>query len=138
MSGKTGLLLVLIISGAVVVYNVTTRLSDQTIDVVVGLSCGLAASVPVTLGLLIALTRRHREPVKKPEHVMSYPEPAAPNSSRQPYPPVIVITPQQGQWPNPYGGLPQPASLPPGYNMNDSPLRRDFKIIGEEDDSFDA
>jgi hypothetical protein len=141
MSARTGLLLVLMISGAVLIYTVTARLSEQTIDVVVGLLCGVVASVPVSVGLLIALTRRHRDRIVEEEEAGGDPEPVAPYAgyqSRHPYPPVIVITPQQGQLPGPYAGLLPPGAMPFGYDMNEPPTARDFKIIGEDDDDVDA
>jgi hypothetical protein len=136
MSGKTGLLLVLIVSGAVLVYTVTTRLSDQTLDVLVGLSCGIGAMIPVSAGLLIALTRRRREKPEQEGLEGDYLQQGGLHSSynpRQPYPPVIVVTPQQSPFPHPFGGM-----LPPGYNMNEPPMTRNFKIVGEDDDSYDA
>ncbi len=140
MSGRTSLLLVLIVAGAALVYSVAARMSEQTIDVVVGLLCGVGASVPVSAGLLIALTRRRSEPAEKEEPAPDYPAPAVPYGgypSRQPYPPVIVITPQQGQIPNAFGGLLPPGQMPAGYSMNEPPIMRDFRIIGQ-DDEFDA
>jgi hypothetical protein len=136
MSGKTGLLLVLTLSGAVIVYTIAARLSDQTLDVLVGLLCGVGATIPLSIGLLIALTRRRRERQDSEEQGGDYLERGAshsPYNPRQPYPPVIVVTPQQSQFPQPFGGM-----LPPGYNLNEPAMPRDFKIIGEDDGSFDA
>lgn len=141
MSGRTGLLLALIVAGAALTYAVTERLSEQTIDVVVGLVCGLTASVPAVIGLLIALTRRQRESVEDDEESSKFPNTGSPYEGytpRQPYPPVIVITPQHGQMPNPFGGFLPPGQSPIGYNMNEAPITREFRIIGEDDDGFDA
>lgn len=140
MSAKTGILVVLIISAAALIYTVTTRLSDQTLDTLVGLACGVAATIPISAGLLIALTRKRREPRPEHETITSFREPHPSNSAyphNQPYPPVIVVTPQQGQWPNPFGGLLSSGAPPPNYQGNEPRMGRDFKIIGE-DDGFDA
>jgi hypothetical protein len=136
MSIKTGLLLVLVIAGAVLVYSVAARISDQTLDVLVGLSCGVAATVPATIGLFLAVFRRRKDRQEAEEQTDDYNQHGRsiePYPPRQPYPPVIVVTPQQNQFPNSYGGM-----LPPSYNLNEPPRGRDFKIIGEDDDSFDA
>jgi hypothetical protein len=140
MSAKTGLLLALICLGAALVFTVTSRMSEQAINVVVGLMCGVAASIPVSVGLLIALTRKRDAPVDSEEE-SDYPEPVYPypsRSPRQPYPPVIVITPQQNQLPGPYAGLLPPGTFPPTYSLNEPPMTRDFRVIGEDDDSLDA
>lgn len=141
MSGKMGLMIVLVVAGAALTYAVTARLSEQTLDVMMGLMCGVAASIPLSVGVLIALTRRREQPAEEEEPALDYPVASAPyggHTPRQPYPPVIVITPQQGQMPNPYGGLLLPGHLPGGYNMNEPPMTRDFKIVGEVDDGYDA
>lgn len=141
MSGKMGLIIVLVVAGAALTYTVTSRLSEQTLDVMMGLGCGVAASIPVSVGLLIALTRRRQEPAEEYEQAPEYPSSPAPYggySPRQPYPPVIVISPQQGQIPNLYGGLLPPGSLASGYNMHEPPMTRDFKVVGDDDEGFDA
>ncbi len=143
MTAKIGVFLALTLIGVALVYQLTTRLSDQAIDVAVGVLCGIAASVPVSLGLLLALTRRRAqdsnsyddEPVSYPEPVTPYHPPAPP---RQPYPPIIVVTPPQNQSLNPYNTLLPPGSLPSGYNMQEPPSTRDFRIIGEDDDTFEG
>lgn len=141
MSGKMGLLIVLVVAGAGLTYTVAERMSEQTIDVVVGLLCGVGATIPISVGLLIALTRRRRVPADEQDQTPEFPSAPAPYggySPRQPYPPVIVITPQQGQMPNPYGGLLAPGQMPSSYGMNESPMTREFKIIGDDDEGFDA
>jgi hypothetical protein len=132
MAGKTGLLFVMIVAAAAVIYSVVARLSDQTIDVLVGLMCGVGATIPICIGLLIALTRRRHSHDAEEETEGIYPERGDSRSAynvRQPYPPVIVVTPQQSQLPHPFGGM-----LPPGYNLNEPPIPRNFKIVGEDDD----
>lgn len=141
MSAKTGLLLALICCGAALVFTVTSRMSEEAINVVVGLICGVAASIPVSVGLLIALTRSREVPDAAEDDGRDYPEPFYPyptRSPRQPYPPVIVVTPQQSQLPAAFGGLLPPGAFPAGLSMNEPPLTRDFRLIGEDDDSLDA
>lgn len=139
MSAKTILFLALGISGAVLVYTVTNRLSDQTLDVLVGLGCGIAATVPLSVGVLVALTRKRRE---EPDYDQrssrnvergntQYPQ-------RQPYPPVIVINPQHGQFPQAFGGILPPGMTSQGQNMNGVTTPRDFRIVGDDDDGYDA
>ncbi len=134
MSARTGFLAALILGAAALAYAVGTRLSSETINILVGVLCGIAASVPVSLGLLIALTRERKPPAEE-DVVSSYPDqlsPYPPRAPQQPYPPVIVVAPPQSQLPGPYGGY-----LPPG-NMREPPMTRDFKIIGDDEDDFQA
>ncbi len=135
MSRRTGLLAALILGAAALAYGIGTRLSTETINILVGVMCGIAASVPVSLGLLIALTREREAPTEEEDEVSGYPErisPYPPRASQPPYPPVIVVAPPQSQLPGPYGGY-----LPPG-NMREPPMTRDFKIIGDDEDDFQA
>ncbi len=134
MLGKTGLFIALIIGLVALVYTITSRLSAEALNVIVGALCGIAASVPVSLGLLIALTRRRDEPVEEEQAASGYPEridPYPPRPPQSPYPPVIVVAPPQGQLPSPYGGY-----LPPG-NMHEPTVTRDFRIIGEDEDDLE-
>lgn len=72
MSGKMGLMIVLVVAGAALTYTVTSRLSEQTLDVMMGLGCGVAATIPVSVGLLIALTRRRQQPAEDEEEHPEY------------------------------------------------------------------
>ncbi len=147
MATRTGLILSLIVGAAVLAYQLTSRLSADAINVAVGVLCGIAASLPVALGLLIALTRQRETREDEYEHEAdSYaepprrqgPAPHAPMSGYgSGYPPVIVVAPPQNQLPNPYAHLLPPGNLPPG-SMHEPPISRDFKIIGGDDDTFDV
>ncbi len=139
MSGKNvlGLLFVLGLLG--LVYSIAMRLSAEALNVIVGVLCGVAASVPVSIGLLLALTRNRQSEVdydsaNEYETPTYQPAPYTPPAPPQSYPPIIVMAPPTGQLPNPYQ-LP-PNALPPGYTMNEPPRTRDFKIIGEDDDDL--
>ncbi len=117
------------------VYIVGTRLSEQALNVLLGITCGIAASIPVSLGLLIALTRQRKARVEtEPEEPgqVSSPVPYAPRPAQLPYPPVIVVAPSQN-WPLGYDRW-----LPPGYGTGSGTSPRDWKIFGEEDDEMDA
>ncbi len=144
MSGKSALILVLVLGLVTVVYQVSMRLSTEAINIIVGMACGIAATVPVSLGLLLALTRersdRPRAAEEPEEDYGQSPEPVPyypPQPPRLPYPQVVVLAPPQNSAPNPYQNLLPPGSFAPGYNMNEPPRTRDFKIIGD-DEEWDA
>lgn len=139
MSGKNALVLLFLLGLFAVVYSVSTRLTSEALNVIVGLLCGIGASIPVTIGLLLALTRERHSAAEyvdtsEDDHTRYQPAPYAPPAQPQAYPPIIVMAPPTGQLPNPYQ-LP-PNALPPGYTMNEPPRTRDFKIIGEDDDDL--
>ncbi len=90
MSGKTGFILALILGAVALAYVIGSRLSAEAINILVGVLCGIAASVPVSLGLLIALTRRRDQAVEPEAESSSYPErvdPYPPRAPQSPYPP---------------------------------------------------
>ncbi len=115
----------LIVAGAAfavaLAYVVGSRLSNEAIAVVVGAVCGISASVPVSIALVIASSNhwgRNEEPS----------EPCYDPSPRRyvPQPPVIIMAQPQAQMPynypqNPYYFPAQPSVEP-----------REFKIIGGE------
>ena len=96
-----------------------TRMSSDAIAVLVGVIAGVAASIPCAL-LLMAVTRR-----REPEHVEER-EP-----SRHAGPPVIVVTP---------GTSPQqlPSYVPYGYPADQSPNRRQFRVMGYDEEDAEA
>ncbi len=96
---------------------VANRLSSEAMAVVVGIVCGVLASVPTSLLLLIFVRRMRSDSSQQ----------SAPPQHQ--YPPVIVINPNsapsgrsQDLWSEPGG------SQPAGY------VPRDFRIVGEEDE----
>ncbi|MBI3536432.1 MAG: hypothetical protein HY070_02535 [Chloroflexi bacterium] len=103
---------------AIIVGN---RLSNDAMTVIVGALCGLMATVPLTIALVIALRQNW----------------GAPRASRDDFesrayahqPPVVVISPPQ-QMGAPYGFQSNQLYLPPNVPAPGAP--RDFKIIGEE------
>jgi hypothetical protein len=114
---------------AIIAFTVTLaivvgdRLHSEALAVVVGIVCGVLASVPTSILLLILMRRLTTEP---PNRSQQHHQPPAP------YPPVIVINPNAGpqsQPPNPF--FDPPENRPAGY------LPREFKIVGEEDEDDD-
>lgn len=82
------------------------RMSTEAMAVVIGIVCGVAASIPTTALLVLVLTRRERH---KEEETARY-------GRQGSYPPVVVIQggapqsmlpgPQAGYWPAPPSGPP--------------------------------
>ncbi|MBI4788633.1 MAG: hypothetical protein HY782_16500 [Chloroflexi bacterium] len=125
---RNGIVLVGIAFAATFAVVVGNRLSDEAMAVVVGAICGISASIPVSIGFVIAASRhwgRDDRGGDAPGRGYDEPRPYA-----QPQPPVIVISPpQQNQSPYQYPAAPYylPAS------NGDAPLgAREFKIIGDE------
>jgi hypothetical protein len=105
---------------------VGNRLSNDALAVVVGAVCGISASIPVTIGLVIAASRNwgREENVRDAERGYDY------GSNRYALqPPMVIFAP------------PQPAQLPYGFPQGQyvAPMSapalgapREFKIIGGE------
>ena len=107
---------------AVIVGN---RLSNEAMAVVVGAVCGISASIPVSLALVIAASRNWGR-VEGPREV----EYDYGSHRYAPQPPqILVVSPPQPPQP-PYGYAPSQYYLPPGAPDVGAP--RDFKIIGDE------
>lgn len=109
---------------AVVVGN---RMSADAMAVVVGVVCGVLASVPTSLLLIWALGRRG-------QGAMSGAERAGQVGAGSHYPPVIVVNPGTGYGVpgcGPAPGLPLERSLP----MPGGP--RTFKVVGDEETALD-
>jgi hypothetical protein len=107
--------LVFVITLAAVVGS---RMSAEAMAVVVGVVCGVAAGIPTSVLLLLALGRRDRQPSHAHEHSAQY------GGS----PPVVVIQ----------GGAPQ--ALPPSQYAGYWPAvtpgkgeRRQFQVVGDEE-----
>lgn len=94
------------------------RMSAEAMAVVVGVVCGVAAGIPMSVLLMLILTRRERQV-----------EEAYGQGGRYgAYPPVVVIQ----------GGTPAPNSLLPPYyptqGVIHEPLPREFRVVGEGED----
>lgn len=105
---------------------VGNRLSNEAMAVVTGALCGISATVPVTLALFIAMSRRWGH--APPDQEITPRQYAPPYHTQQP--PVIVVAPPQMQT-MPYGYSPSSFYLPPTINEG-APRGREFKIVGEE------
>lgn len=145
---RTGFILAVIIAAAVMAYQIGSRLSDDAIMTIVGVSCGIAASIPVSVGLLIALTRERNvyadydydepEPAPTPYNVYRPSMPpqsqlnAHPQQSQQPQ--IIVVAPPQQPLPQNYA--PYSSYLQsPGQAALLAPMQeRTFKIVGDDGD----
>jgi hypothetical protein len=140
---RTGFILAVIIAAAVMAYQIGSRLSDQAIMTIAGVSCGIAASIPISVGLLIALTRERPvyaaeeyiepEPVPEPYTIYRPSVPSQPQHQVPQQPQIIVVAPPQPQLSQnyaPYGNYlqsPTPAALP-------APMQeRTFRIVGDQD-----
>lgn len=102
---------------------VAKQMSTEAMAVVIGIICGVAASIPTSLLLLLVLSRRDRAGDDEAER----------RTRRAQYPPVVVIQggspqalpqgPQAGYWPMP---TPGPSS------------QRQFHVVGDDDFVLDA
>lgn len=110
-------LIAFVVALGIVVGN---RLSAEAMAVVVGIVCGVLASVPTSILLLIMVRRMTNDSSQR-----------SPQQQHQ-YPPVIVINPNAGQQGRGYDPwYDSPESQPSRY------LPRDFRIVGEEDEEDD-
>jgi hypothetical protein len=108
-----GLGLIFVIALAVIVGK---KMSADAMAIVVGVVCGVVASIPTAILLLIMSARRDRQ------------RPQPPANRNGSYPPVVVIQ----------GGAPQslPPGQPPGYWPAPPPAPaadRQFHVVGGED-----
>ena len=97
---------------------VGNRMSTEAMAVVVGVVCGVAAGIPMSMLLLLVLNRRDRHPEDAPYGQMG--------GRLGSYPPVVVIQ----------GGSAAPGQLmPPFYSaparMQEA-AQREFRIVGDE------
>jgi hypothetical protein len=108
------ILLAFAVTLAVVVGN---RMSAEAMAVVVGVVCGVAAAIPMSLLILLVSRRRDREV----EAFGPYGQRSARSGA---YPPVVVIQ----------GGTPTPNPLqPPFYGNSVEAAPRQFHIVGEQE-----
>ncbi|HZQ09336.1 MAG TPA: hypothetical protein VFD70_22350 [Anaerolineae bacterium] len=145
---KTGTLIVFSLIGAAIVYQVVTRVSQDALNVALGVMCGIGASIPVSVGLMIAMTRQRqqaqaeyewRDEEPTPAHLLSDPMPQRIPQPAPQQPQVIVIAPPQSQFAG--GQFPQGLNLGtmswsngqfPYIEGNQAMEERNWRIIGEE------
>ncbi|MCB0191212.1 MAG: hypothetical protein KDJ65_04640 [Anaerolineae bacterium] len=93
------------------------RLSPDAMAVIIGIICGVLASIPTSIILVWVLRQREKQPEE-----MGY----GGYNRYGHYPPVVVVN---GQGTNGYGNS---AAPPPVLTPNTPPGTRDFKVIGQE------
>ncbi|GAB4534649.1 MAG: hypothetical protein Kow0063_17990 [Anaerolineae bacterium] len=99
-----------------------TRMSADALGVLVGVICGVLASVPTSLVLVWALVRRLQGQSQEPtRHSIGNPG----------YPPVVVVNPGAGYGLPGYG----PSMTTPSLPLPGGP--RSFKVVGEEETMLD-
>lgn len=131
---RNGIIVTAIAFAVALAYVVGSRLSGEAMAVVVGVVCGISASIPVCLALVIATSNHwgRREESSAPD-----PARAGYDLRRYAQPPVVFLAPPQTQLPYPYpqnpylGGANYAAVIPAPIG---DPYRapREFKIIGGE------
>ena len=120
---RNGIVLVGIAFAVTFAVIVGQRLSDEAMAVVVGAICGISASIPVSIGFVIAATRHWGREERGDDSVgRRYDEP-------RPQQPIIVVAPPQ-QLQSPYNFNQGQYYFPPSAPPPGAP--RDFKIVGDE------
>ena len=106
--------------GVVLAIIIGIRLEQAALTAVVGVVCGVGASIPT--GLLVVMLLRRRDDKQR----------ARVRESQQP--PVVVVTA-----PTAPAQLPQGSAWPGAFPTALPPAQREFSVIGEEgiDDEFD-
>jgi hypothetical protein len=122
---RNGLILAGLAFAVALAIIIGNRLSDEAIAVVVGAICGISASIPVSLALVIAASKNWGRDEGPREIGYDY---GAHRYTPQP-PQILVVSPPPPA-PSPYGFAPSPYYLPPGAPDIGAP--REFKIIGDE------
>lgn len=105
-----------VVSIAVLSIVVGTRISADAMAVIIGIVCGVLASIPTSVLLVWALRQRDRQLEMQA---------ANPYQRMGHYPPVVVVN---GQGTNGYGSM-----MPPVPTLTATANgSRDFKVIGQE------
>ena len=126
---RNGIILAGIAFAVALAVIVGNRLSSEAMAVVVGAVCGISASIPVSLALVIAASKnwgREETPPRDAPYGAGYDY----GAHRYAPPPQILVVSAPPQAPSPYGFPQNQFYLPPGAPDIGAP--RDFKIIGDE------
>ena len=122
---RNGIILAGIAFAVALAVIVGNRLSNEAMAVVVGAVCGISASIPVSIALVIAASKNWGRDEAPPREIgYDY---GAHRYAPQP-PQILVVSPPPAQ--PPYGFPQNQYYLPPGAPDMGAP--RDFKIIGDE------
>jgi hypothetical protein len=92
--------------------TVGTRLSSDAIAILIGIVCGILATIPTSIIFVWAMQLRERQLSGRGQE----------GYGGRSYPPIIVVNGQ-----NPHSYMPQPTALPSGPTTP-----RSFKVIGQE------
>ncbi len=115
------------------VVVIGSRMSADAMAVVVGVACGIGASVPTCLFLVWALVRRAQGMAAEAQGYGR-------NGAGASYPPVVVVNPGYGA--QSYGPAPGMISPPPaqltGANGQFVGGQRTFKVVGDEETFEDS
>lgn len=95
------------------------RMSTEAMAVVVGVVCGVAAGLPMSMLMVLILNRRGENELRPYEQS---------GGRYGPYPPVVVI---QGGTSVPNGLLPP---YYPSQAIGHEPVQRQFRLVGEHED----
>ena len=103
-----------------------SRMSADAMAVVVGVACGVLASIPTSLLMIWALRYRQQERSEGRDQ-------APQTAGARYYPPVVVVNPGTGHTGSHYGlpGLPPPPPYPPEGHLI-SAGQRAFRVMGDE------
>ena len=93
-----------------------SRLPTEALTVVIGVACGVLASIPTSV-LIVAVALRREGPAGKGPAV------------QQQYPPVVVVNAPPGP-----SGQPGPWPAPAWAPQMPPPGPRQFRVIGQEND----
>ena len=123
---RNGIILAGIAFAVALAVIVGNRLSNDAMAVVVGAVCGISASIPVSVALVIAASRNWGREQGPREVEYDY------GTHRYaPQPPQILVVSPQPQPPAPYGYAPN--QYYPTPQIDDAARSsRQFKIIGDE------
>jgi hypothetical protein len=118
---RNAALLVMLAFAVTLAIIVGNRLSNEAMAVLVGALCGISATLPVSVALLIAATRNWSRGEMRREEFDARPYAAQP-------PVIMIAPPQMAQWQP--GAYAEQQFFAPSMPAPGAP--RDFKIVGEE------
>jgi hypothetical protein len=109
--------LILVAFAVTLAVIIGSRMSTDAMAVVIGIVCGVGASIPTSLLIMTVASRRETKEQRQ----------------RANFPPVVIVNPgnQAGQAPSYY----QQPSLPPAMSQGGP---RQFRVIGQEDAVIDG
>ena len=123
---RNGIILAGIVFAVALAVIVGNRLSDEAMAVVVGAVCGISASVPVSVALVIAASRNWGRDQGTGPREVEYDYGTHRYAPQQPQ--ILVVSPPPQA---PYGY--PPSQYYPAPQMEDAASSpRQFKIIGDE------